>query len=164
MNILGLMTLNLERLLKRRNLEKGKDRVRQGVTNNTLHNINFYIHTNYLTPTTKHQNHYILKKHYVSSPPHNAWLETIITYKSQFTLVAAGDHCFMLYAFFKKVECLCMHGLHISEWSFNDAISGWKIIQYFSFRHRLQRFAAGLYAAPLSMILHLISYGLLYRL
>ena len=41
MNILGLMTLNFERLLKRRNLEKGKDRVRQGVTNN--HTTTHYI-------------------------------------------------------------------------------------------------------------------------
>ena len=66
----------------------------------------------------------------------------------------------MGYAFFKKVECLCMQGLQISEWSFKEAISGWKIIQYFSFRHKLQRFDAGLYAAPLSIILHLIVYCL----
>ena len=56
-----------------------------------------------------------------------------------------------------------MHGLHISEWSFKDATSGWKMIQYFSFRHRLQRFAAGLYAG-LYAYQHWSTYLLLYLL
>ena len=71
------------------------------------------------------------------------------------------QHFLQHYAFFRKVECLCMHGVHISELSFNDDISGWKMIQYFSFKHKLQRFAEGLYAAPRSIILHLISNSLL---
>ena len=71
------------------------------------------------------------------------------------------QHFLQHYAFFRKVECLCMQGVHISELSFNDDISGWKMIQYFSFKHKLQRFAEGLYAAPRSIILHLISNSLL---
>jgi len=31
------------------------------------------------------------------------------------TLETAGCHCCMGYAFFRKVECLCMQGLQISE-------------------------------------------------
>ena len=125
------MTINLEKNTQKKNLKEGK-----GLDRGKKLQLHIKL---IMTRLDTHTTHKYIFKNTLS-------LLLLITISLIYStaLITAGHHCCMAYAFFRNVECLCMQGVHISELSLRDAISGWNIIQYFSFKHKLQRLDEGL--------------------